>query len=106
MALSRPIGNLDRCTIPAPLGGAVLHLSYIGQRSKQPDSRRHQYGQDPEHDSILEVSITLIVRRLRPCPSSVSHLSITASEDRDVPHRNNPRHDSAFPQPVHVVGKK
>src|SRR5258708_14001463 len=106
MHLSRPIGNLDRCTIPAPLGGAVLNLSHIGHSAKQPDSRRHQHDKETKHHRILYVAIALVIRRLRPCPSSVCHLSITAVEDRDEHHRNNPRHYSAFPRPVPVLWKK
>ena len=70
MHLSRPIGNLDRCTIPASLGGAVLNLSDIGHGSKQPDSRRHQHDKESKYHRILEVAIAFVVRRLRLCPSS------------------------------------
>src|SRR3979490_3434798 len=106
MHLSRPIGNLDRCTIPASLGGAVLNLSDIGHGSKQPDSRRHQHDKESKYHRSLEVAIALVVRRLRLCASSACHLSITASEDRDERHRNSRRHDSAFPHAVHALGKK
>src|SRR5260370_4573074 len=106
MHLSRPMGNLDRCTTPAPLGGAVLNLSYIGHGSKQPDPRRREHDKESKHHRILDVAIALVVRRLRLCPSSACHLSITASEDRGERHRNSRRHDSAFPHALHALRKK
>ena len=57
MHLSRPIGNFDRCTIAASLGGAVLNLSYIGHGAEQPDTRRHQHDKETEHHRILDVMI-------------------------------------------------
>jgi hypothetical protein len=72
-ASSRAVGHLDRRAIPAPLGGAVLNLSYLGHGAEQPDSRRHQQDEKHQQQCILDVATTLVLRWLRRWSSSVCH---------------------------------
>src|SRR3954454_24727633 len=75
--LSHPLRNVDGGAVPASLCGTVLHLSKIGHRAEQPDSRRHQHRKEAEHDRVFDVAAALVFRRLRPRPARVCHRSIT-----------------------------
>src|SRR5258708_25804250 len=56
--------------------------------------------------AIDPVAVSFVVIHLRILLLPSAEKCITASEDRDARHRNNRRHDSAFPPPLHVAAKK
>src|SRR5258708_6238809 len=95
--------NVDRATIAPPLGGAILHLSYISHGAEQPDACRHQHREESQHHRVFDGAVALVLRRLLASLVPIRHRRVTAWADRDERHRNNQRYDNAFPRIVHVL---